>query len=397
MKNTLLLKVWAFLVATLLVSSGWGFTTDKDSELIGASLTISESGSGGSATKGDLTVEGDTILGDTTADKTDVNGALNVNGDTTIGTSANSNTTNKIWGDLEVTGTLTANIAGDNNTDNATIGLTGSDKWPLNFTKIPSDDGFGGWKIHTIDDNHAIYMRQGPTSSDSNTLDFDEYGSIRFFTGVGLGTTTPGTPRPERMRIAQTGNVGIGTADPKRMLDVNGEVWMRDNVRMTQSEPNGVASGTRLYVDNGPSVFVGNVAIGQTTPDGNYYLYVNGNAYATGAFISGSDQRWKKGIKTLDDSLSKIAALRGVSYQWRQSEFPDKNFSEGEQMGVIAQEIEKVFPELVSEDSKGYKSVSYTGLVAPLIEAVKSLKQQNESQQAAIDDLTARLDALENK
>lgn len=55
-----------------------------------------------------------------------------------------------------------------------------------------------------------------------------------------------------------------------------------------------------------------------------------------------------------------------------------------------------MFPELVSEDSKGYKSVSYVSLVAPLIEAVKSLKQQNESQQATIDDLTARLNALEN-
>ena len=396
MKNTLLLKVWAFLVATLMVSSGWGFTTDKDSELIGASLTISESGSGGSATKGDLTVEGDTILGNEVSDTATVKGILNVEGNTTLGTVA-ATTTNTINGDLTVTGTLTANIAGDNNTDNATIGLTGSDKWPLNFTKIPSDDGFGGWKIHTIDDNHAIYMRQGPTSSDSNTLDFDEYGSIRFFTGVGLGTTTPGTPRPERMRIAQTGNVGIGTTDPKRTLDVNGEVWMRSNVRMTQSEPNNVATGIRLYVDNGPSVLVGNVAIGQTTVDGNYYLYVNGNAYASSGFISGSDQRWKKDIKTLDDSLSKIAALRGVSYQWRQSEFPDKNFSEGEQIGIVAQEIEKVFPELVSENSKGYKSVSYTGLVAPLIEAVKSLKQQNESQQATIDDLTARLNALENK
>ena len=396
MKNTLLLKVWAFLVATLMVSSGWGFTTDKDSELIGASLTISESGSGGSATKGDLTVEGDTILGNEVSDTATVKGILNVEGNTTLGTVA-ATTTNTINGDLTVTGTLTANIAGDNNTDNATIGLTGSDKWPLNFTKIPSDDGFGGWKIHTIDDNHAIYMRQGPTSSDSNTLDFDEYGSIRFFTGVGLGTTTPGTPRPERMRIAQTGNVGIGTTDPKRTLDVNGEVWMRSNVRMTQSEPNNVATGIRLYVDNGPSVLVGNVAIGQTTVDGNYSLYVNGNAYASSGFISGSDQRWKKDIKTLDDSLSKIAALRGVSYQWRQSEFPDKNFSEGEQIGIVAQEIEKVFPELVSENSKGYKSVSYTGLVAPLIEAVKSLKQQNESQQATIDDLTARLNALENK
>ena len=395
MKNTLLPKVSVFVGVTLLASSGWGFTTDKDSELIGASLTISESSSGGSATKGDLTVQGDTILGNEVSDTATVKGILNVEGNTTLGTVAVT-TTNTINGDLTVTGTLTANIPGDNDVANPTLGVTNNN--PLQFTKLPSTDGFGGWKISTIDENHAIYMRQGPCGlDDMNTLDFDEYGTIRFFTGVGLGSTTSGTPRLERMRIAQDGSVGISTTDPKRTLDVNGEVWMRGNVRMTQSEPNSVASTTRFYVDNGPSVFVGNVAIGQTTSDGNFNLYVNGNAYASGGYISGSDQRWKKGIKTLDDSLSKIAALRGVSYQWRQSEFPDKNFSEGEQMGIVAQEIEKVFPELVSEDSKGYKSVSYVSLVAPLIEAVKSLKQQNESQQATIDDLTARLNALENK
>lgn len=388
MKNTLLLKVWAFLVATLLVSSGWGFTTDKDSELIGASLTISESGSGGSATKGDLTVQGDTILGNEVSDTATVKGILNVEGNTTLGTVA-ATTTNTINGDLTVTGTLTANIEGDNNTNDATIGLNGPEDWPLKFTKViaPPNDGHGGggWKISTIDDNHAIYMRIGVDNL-VDTLDFLEYGTIRFFTFVGADGT-PGSSPLERMRIAQNGNVEM-----QESLSIKGNLRMGQDAQAPEIN----STGVRLWVDSAGAAILGNVGIGQNYPDGVHRLYVNGTASTTG-YNNHSDQRWKKGIKTLDDSLSKIAALRGVSYQWRQSEFPDKNFSEGEQMGIVAQEIEKVFPELVSEDSKGYKSVSYVSLVAPLIEAVKSLKQQNESQQAAIDDLTARLDALENK
>ena len=123
---------------------------------------------------------------------------------------------------------------------------------------------------------------------------------------------------------------------------------------------------------------LGNVGIG-TTETFSKKFYVNGLAGGTNLWSSNSDQRWKKEIKTLDNSLDKIAALRGVSYQWKRDEFPDKNFSEGTQIGVIAQEIESLFPELVSEDNEGYKSVSYSNLVAPLIEAVKELKQQNEA------------------
>jgi hypothetical protein len=144
----------------------------------------------------------------------------------------------------------------------------------------------------------------------------------------------------------------------------------------------------------------GNVGIGYTTT--NYKLDVNG--IIRGSNVSASDQRWKKDITTLDNSLDKIAALRGVSYEWKRNEFPDKNFSEGTQIGVIAQEIESVFPELVSEDNEGYKSVSYSNLVAPLIEAVKELKQQNETLNNRVEalekqqqNLIERLEALENK
>jgi len=129
----------------------------------------------------------------------------------------------------------------------------------------------------------------------------------------------------------------------------------------------------------------GNVGIGTQDP-GKYRLYVAGNAYSTGTW-SGSDIRWKKDIKPLTNSLEKISRLNGVSYNWKTNEFPEMNFSEKEQIGLISQDVEKVIPELVSTSSDGYKSISYEKISAILIEAVKELKEQNKLLQKKVDNL----------
>ena len=123
------------------------------------------------------------------------------------------------------------------------------------------------------------------------------------------------------------------------------------------------------------------VGMGGNT-DPQYALDVAGNVHADNVSVS-SDRRWKTEIATLDDGLSRITLLRGVRFRWK-----DPARGDGPQIGLIAQEVEAVFPELVSTDSQGYKSVSYDTLVAPLIEAVKALKAENE-------DLKRRLETLE--
>jgi hypothetical protein len=70
-------------------------------------------------------------------------------------------------------------------------------------------------------------------------------------------------------------------------------------------------------------------------------------------------------------ATEKIQQLRGVTWEWRE-EAPD-DAKEQPGMGVIAQEVEKVFPELVQTTPEGLKKVNYDGLIAPLIEAVKEL------------------------
>ena len=72
-----------------------------------------------------------------------------------------------------------------------------------------------------------------------------------------------------------------------------------------------------------------------------------------------------------NDATGKLNRVRGVTWEWR-DDAPDEA-KEQPGIGVIAQELEKVFPELVHTDEEGRKKVDYVGLIGPLIEAVKEL------------------------
>ena len=110
---------------------------------------------------------------------------------------------------------------------------------------------------------------------------------------------------------------------------------------------------------------------------------VTGEIRATGditAYYS-SDERLKDNIVQLGGALDKVNQLRGVSFDWKEA--PEVHSHEGNDIGVIAQEVEAVYPELVHERENGYKAVDYVKLSAVLIEAVK--------------ELSAKVEALENK
>ncbi len=104
----------------------------------------------------------------------------------------------------------------------------------------------------------------------------------------------------------------------------------------------------------------------------NYAGYFLGDVHVTGTFTNPSDRRLKRDIHTLTNSLSSLLELRGTSYYWK-----DEEKSQELQLGVIAQELEKVYPELVNE-KEGTKSVNYLGLIPVLIEAIKEQQLQIE-------------------
>ena len=104
-----------------------------------------------------------------------------------------------------------------------------------------------------------------------------------------------------------------------------------------------------------------------------------GNLSIGGTLTQNSDETLKKDIVSLKDSLSVVSKLRGVNYFWK-----DENRETSKQVGFIAQEVEKVLPEVVHTNEDGIKSLAYQNMVPVLVEAIKELK-------AEIDELKKKV------
>ena len=89
--------------------------------------------------------------------------------------------------------------------------------------------------------------------------------------------------------------------------------------------------------------------------------------------------------------LDKLEQINGVYYNWKVEEFPEHNFDNTRQIGVIAQELEQVYPELVVTDAKGFKTVDYPKLTAILIEAVKQQQAENEKLKSDVEMIKSML------
>jgi hypothetical protein len=129
----------------------------------------------------------------------------------------------------------------------------------------------------------------------------------------------------------------------------------------------------------------GNVGIGR--PPTDFRLAVGGDILCASLHET-SDRHLKANVTRLTKVLDRVEKIRGVSFEWSK-EAESLGVQAGrKQIGIVAQEMEPVFPELVSTGSDGYKSVDYSKLTAVLLEAIKELKAENES-------LSSRLQALE--
>jgi hypothetical protein len=126
-------------------------------------------------------------------------------------------------------------------------------------------------------------------------------------------------------------------------------------------------------------------AEGGTTFTGN--LNVNGTNFT-------SDARYKQNIAPFDNALDTILHLRGVRFEWDRERWKERGFVEGRQIGFLAQEVEKVLPELVCTDEQGYKSVAYLNIVPVLVEAVKTQQKQQANGLAEIKALQTEIAEL---
>lgn len=113
-----------------------------------------------------------------------------------------------------------------------------------------------------------------------------------------------------------------------------------------------------------------------------------------------SDINFKENIQPLENPLNSILELNGVNYNWRVDEYPTRNFDDKTQIGLIAQDVEKVIPELVKTDEQGYKSIYYNKFTPILIEGIKEQQKHIEQLEKEIDELKKekeRIDKLEEK
>ena len=226
----------------------------------------------------------------------------------------------------------------------------------------------------------------------------------------------------DHIALMPSGCVGIGTNAPQKKLDVNGDIQMA--AAKTFSSPgrmhiygeellyllhkSGVIIGQEwggtgnLTVEGElrtPVIYLGNKwrlsAIGdwaanddwlrmQAVGTNNYYGgLAAGKLYSNGGVVQGSDLRLKTDVSPLRQTAADILKLRAVRFRWRHAAEHDDDYA----IGLIAQEVEEVFPEVVSIGPDGMKGINYPVLIAPLIEAMKQ-------QQAQIGELRAHIEAL---
>ena len=133
------------------------------------------------------------------------------------------------------------------------------------------------------------------------------------------------------------------------------------------------------------------VTIGKVAQAGTNVLTVNGRM-RTDNITESSDIRYKTNIEKIGGALDKVKMIEGVSYFWKKDSLKTKK-----DIGVIAQELEKVLPELVDTDEAGYKSVRYSHLVPVLVEAIKEQQKQIETLKAEVTDRDGKVQNSENR
>jgi hypothetical protein len=195
--------------------------------------------------------------------------------------------------------------------------------------------------------------------------------------------------------LSVSGKVGIGTTSPTASLDISGDASTSGSLIFRGSNPStiDILNGNRLDFQTSlagdaglaPVMTIlgsGNVGIGTTDP-GSRKLLVSGDFEVTGSCTGcSSDINLKQDITQLDNPLSQLASISAVRFTWK-PDTEEAQRNSGLQLGVIAQDVEKVFPELVGTDQRGFKFVRYDKLVVPLIGAVN--QQQAEIKQNSLD------------
>jgi hypothetical protein len=276
---------------------------------------------------------------------------------------------------------LDSNTTGSNNTaigfGSLNSSASGNDMTAIGYNSLNRNTtgnnntatGYGSLDENTTGDNNtAVGYRAGVTSVPSNgntTGSNNTY--IGYLSGPGTATQlTNSTAIGASARVTASNalvlgslnvSVGIGTTAPADKLDVDGDIR--------------IGTGTTGCVkDSDATVIAGTCS---------------------------SDARLKRNIEPFANVLDRLVKVRPVHFDWKADEYPERNFGQSRSFGLIAQEVEQVFPNLVTADAEGMKAVRYNELPFLMLQAIRELKASNDAMKTTSDGLRATNEQLQRE
>mgnify|MGYP000870985202 CR=1 FL=1 len=226
--------------------------------------------------------------------------------------------------------------------------------------------------------NGQIQFKSGPNLAADAALQWDNTNKL-----LGIGTTPS-----SKLEVANSDGNRHGIAIVNSGSGIGDAAWLSNATPggrvLALHKTGGTGDIMQAYYNGGSGNSI-RLTLGNT-----------GAMWIAGTLTQNSDMTLKKDIADIPDALERISRLRGVSYRWK-----DPQRGAEQQLGLLAQEVEKIFPEVVSTQADGTKGVAYTSLIGPLIESIKELKADNDNLRAELkaandnyQDLRREIDAL---
>ena len=254
----------------------------------------------------------------------------------------------------------------------------------------------------TASGSYSTAMGDGTTASGdySTSMGRSTAASALYSTAMGYGTDASGY-FSTAMGSSTTASalystaMGDGTiASGSRSTAMGSYTTASDYASLSIGRYNSVnstvtAGGSATSFDTDNAAFVIGNGTGSSTKSDAFVVYFNGNATLSGDLTINSDERLKDNIQPLGSTLNKLHQIEGKTYSFKKDE------EHTPKIGVLAQEVQAVFPELVTEGGDGILSVNYQGLVPVLINAINEQDAKMSEQEVKMSEQDAKIAALE--
>jgi len=316
-------------------------------------------------------------------------GSENDNFEITIGESGNR--------DIKIGSSTTQDLTIDAS-QNLKIGFTQS--CPVDFNATTLDiDASGALTLDSATSISIGATADVPVDIDASTLDIDASGALTLdsATSISIGATadvpvdidasTLDIDASSTTNIKTTGaNMTISTVTSGNMiqssagtydLDVSGDLSINSSGGVINIGNDSVSQNINIGTNGTRTITVGKDGGGTFQVDSENVVFTNSTQF--------SDSRLKENLNSIENPLEKINNLNGYYYNWIKDENKKTN------IGFIAQEVEKEFPMLITEQENGYKSVNYIGIIPVLLECIKTQNQKIETLNQKINELSKKI------